>query len=157
MQFNTMRHPLLTAALRYLVLAMVGMYGLPATSAGPWVPVSTRADGDALFAQAVTSSAPSASSALSSHSHNSAAVTQVTSLLNYSKTQWWGADKRYQSTVAQWEIQCAQGTYRTVSFTAYAGSMGSGEVVMSERQTSLWSPVSPQSIPGDLLRWACKP
>ena len=149
-----MGHPLLPAAVRYLVLAMVGMYGLAASAAGPWVPVSTRADGDALFAQAVTSSASSAPSA---PSNNSAAVLQVTSLLNYSKTQWWGADKRYQSTVAQWEIQCAQGTYRTVSFTAFAGSMGSGEVVMSERQTSLWSLVSPQSIPGDLLRWACKP
>jgi hypothetical protein len=145
-----MGHPLLSASVRYLVLAMVGMYGLAASAAGPWVPVSTRADGDALFAQAITSSAPPALS------HNSAAVMQVMSLLNYSKTQWWGADKRYQSTVAQWEIQCAQGTYRTVSFTGYAGSMGSGEVVMSDRQTSLWSPVSPQSIPGDLLRWACK-
>ena len=139
-----MRQPTLSAAVRKLVVASVGMCALAASAAGPWVPVSTRADGDALFAQALTPSTAAAT------------VVEVTSLLNYGKAQWWGADKRYQSTVAQWEFQCGQGLYRTLSFSAYAGSMGAGDVVMSDRQASLWSPVTSQSIPGDLLRWACK-
>ena len=113
---------------------------------GPWVPVSTRSDGDALYAQALQAS-----------SQTQAAPLEVTSLLNYGKPQWWGVDKRYQSNVARWEIQCAQKMYSSLSYTAYAGAMGSGEVVIADRQSSLWSAVTPGSIPGDLWRWACQP
>lgn len=112
-----------------------------AAAQSSWTLVGSRGEGDTLYAESVKGTA--------------GPTLTVNSLLDYAKPQWWGAEKRYHSTTAQWELNCKEGTYRTLGFTVYAGKMGAGDVVVNDAQPSGWGVMTAASIPGDLARWAC--
>lgn len=108
-----------------------------------WATVATRGEGDVLYADTAAKVV-------------NGPLVRVSSLMDYGKPQLWGVDKRFNSTKAQWELNCQTRTYRTLSYSAHTEKKGAGEAVVAEAQASNWSPATEASIPGDLLRWACK-
>ena len=117
---------------------------LSAQAQSEWLRLQTMPQGHVLHAQAVQR--PAAAQPLS-----------VNSLLDYSQAQHWGSKgERFQSSTARWELNCANGTYRALTFTAFAERMGQGPVVAQQAQASDWATAPNGSIPFELLRWACR-
>ncbi len=84
-------------------------------------------------------------------------VIQVITLLDYGQTQYWGhKGERFQSSTASWELNCGNGEYRSMNFSAYAQGMGRGAVITQQSQSTDWGPAPTGSIPSELLRWACR-
>jgi hypothetical protein len=110
---------------------------------GDWVTVKTLAQDHVLYAQPVQRQA-------------AAQTIPVTSLIDYSQVQYWGRNgDRFQSSTAQWELDCATRSYRSIAFVAFTERMGRGASVARQAQVTEWATAPAASVPGELLRWAC--
>jgi len=108
-----------------------------------WTQLASRGEGHILFVDR--------SSAVTN-----GPLVKVTSLFTYAKPQQWAQGEGYSSTKAQWELNCQERSYRVLSLSLHRDPSGTGNVVANEIQPSAWSSAPESSIPGDLLRWACK-
>lgn len=120
------------------ILAAAGTHA----SASAWVKVADLTDGDVLYANASASQGPTVA---------------LTTLLVYARPQLLGQGSAVLATQARWELRCSDGQYRNLAFTTHAGKTADSPVVAQHSQPSDWSTAPPESMPGRLLRWACKP
>lgn len=100
-------------------------------------------DGDVLYAQGPVPQADGG-------------TVPITTLLVYGQPQRQGQGSPIQATRAQWELRCSDRHYRNLSFTTHSGKAADSAVVDQHTQPSIWSGAPPQSLPGKLLRWACR-
>ena len=130
---------------RHLAALFVALCApVAAQSPQEWIRVQTMAQGHVLQAQAV--SRPATTQPFT-----------VNTLLDYSQPQHWGTKgERFLSSTAQWELNCSTGAYRALGFTAFADRMGQGAVVAQQSRPADWAAAPAASIPGELLRWACR-
>lgn len=77
-------------------------------------------------------------------------------LTDYKSPQSLPDAKRYLSSVNQFEIDCANGAYRTPFTSIYSGAMRAGTHLGSANDFQLdWQPAMPQTRPGHLVKIAC--
>lgn len=127
-----------------LCTAVVALAPMTALAQVEWTKLSTTAQGHTLHVQ--TPVRP-----------NVGTVIQLTTLLDYGQTQYWGhKGERYQSSTTSWELNCSTGAYRSMGFSAHAHGMGRGAVITQQSQSTDWAPAPSGSIPSELLRWACR-
>jgi hypothetical protein len=76
-------------------------------------------------------------------------------LLDYKTVQMSEEIKPYSSTKAQTESDCKNEELRILNITFHSGNMGGGEIVHTELEPSIWTPIPPRSGIEVLWKFAC--
>jgi len=76
-------------------------------------------------------------------------------LRDFKTMQKSGAGDSYLSSKAQLEYDCKEEKARILAFSWFSGQMGNGNVVVSNFDTDIWTPIFPNSIGEVLWKIAC--
>ncbi len=77
------------------------------------------------------------------------------SMINHAKPRKTDDGEEYLSSRQRLEYDCADKLNRRLEFDRYSDLSGLGRAVYSNKNASVWSPVAPGTVAGELLRFAC--
>ncbi len=82
-------------------------------------------------------------------------IVTMWSVINYTSPRKTEDDKTYLSSKQHLEYDCVERLSRRLEFSRYSDLTGLGQVVYSNTNSGVWSPVASGTVAGELFRFAC--
>ena len=82
-------------------------------------------------------------------------IVTMWSVINYTSPRKTEDDKAYLSSKQHLEYDCVDRLSRRLEFSRYSDLTGLGQIVYSNTNAGVWSPVAAGTVAGELFKFAC--